>query len=62
MLDFDVTMTRVVKNTIYSVSTSKYPFGCQRRVFSTFDQNFDFKKRKKGAPKKFSMSAAPMSR
>ena len=24
-------------------TTCKYPFGSQRRVFSTFDQNFNFK-------------------
>ena len=40
---------------------SSYPFGSQRRAFSTFDQNFDFKIRREH-PKKIPMSATPMSR
>ena len=37
-----------------------YPFGYLHRVYSTFDQNFDFKVRKEH--KKFPMSPTPMSR
>ena len=37
-----------------------YPFESLRRVFSTFDQNFDFKIRREHQ-KNFSMSAASMS-
>ena len=37
-------VTFLVLSILEKLAKSLYPFGSQRKVFSTFDQNFDFKK------------------